>query len=49
MLSVYKSEPMNYFILERHYPLYLFVERMVTKNKDVQVVLEEKLRLQNLV
>ena len=37
VLVIYKSEKLNYFILERHYPLYLFVERMVVKGLPVQV------------
>lgn len=37
VLSIYKSEKLNYFILERHFPLYLFVERMVTKGLKIQV------------
>lgn len=37
VLYLYKAEKLNYFILERHFPLYLFVERMVTKGLKIQV------------
>ncbi|KAI6229287.1 Beige/BEACH domain-containing protein [Aphelenchoides besseyi] len=33
---VLKMETMNYFVLEKHYPFSLFVERMVVKSMDVQ-------------
>ncbi|CAD5218465.1 unnamed protein product [Bursaphelenchus okinawaensis] len=34
--NVLKAEPMNYFILDKQYPLYLFVERMNVKSFEVQ-------------
>lgn len=37
VLDIYKAEKLNYFILDRHYPLYLFVERMIVKGLPVQV------------
>lgn len=37
VLKILKLEAMNYFILERYYPLYLFVEQMYDKSLVVQV------------
>uniref|UniRef100_A0A915E805 WD repeat and FYVE domain-containing protein 3 n=1 Tax=Ditylenchus dipsaci TaxID=166011 RepID=A0A915E805_9BILA len=36
MAHLYKSEQMNYFIVDKYYSLYLFVESMVTKGVKVQ-------------
>lgn len=37
VLKILKMELMNYFILERYYPMYLFVEQMYSKSIDIQV------------
>jgi hypothetical protein len=37
VLKVLKMETMNYFILERYYPLYLFIDQMYKKSMEVQV------------
>ncbi|CAI4227406.1 unnamed protein product [Auanema sp. JU1783] len=35
--SIYTSDPANYFILDKEYPLSLFVDHMHTKSKEVQL------------
>jgi hypothetical protein len=43
VLKILKMESMNYFILERYYPMCLFVEQMYKKSIDVQVKLKSGL------
>ena len=37
ILNTLRSDPANYFILESHHTLSMFVETLPTKNDDVQV------------
>ena len=37
ILNTLRSDPANYFILESHHSLSMFVEMLLTKNDDVQV------------
>jgi len=39
ILNTFRSDPANYFILESHHTLSMFVETLPTKNDDVQVCL----------
>ena len=35
--SIYRLDPANYFIVQEHHTLSLFLERLVERNRDVQV------------
>ena len=37
ILNTFRSDPANYFILESHHSLSMFVETLPTENDDVQV------------
>jgi hypothetical protein len=43
VLEIYMKDKMNYFILEKHYPFYLFVDTMASKGSLVQVCAWEPL------